>query len=142
MESQKKDIKIKTENSVGITTNSKETTNNSSNIKLTFEDLEQAVLYDVDVNKVHGYLKTYNDIEKLSKLLRDVTYLSTNRNGYLYNEIGKMLIDKGANPNYIDEQGYSLLSHTVYSQNVILTRQLIEAGAVQISHLFNQMEKA
>ncbi|MDZ5470399.1 hypothetical protein SM124_01430 [Bacillus sp. 31A1R] len=129
VESQKKDIKVKTENLVGITTNSKETLKINSNIKVNFEDLEQAVLYDVDVNKVQWYLKTYNDIEKLSKLLRDVTYLSTDRNGYLYNEIGKMLIDKGADPNYIDEQGYSLLSHTVYRQNIILTRQLIEAGA-------------
>ncbi|EWG10031.1 ankyrin repeat domain-containing protein [Cytobacillus firmus] len=102
---------------------------NNSLKAVSYKELEKAVIYEGDLGKIEKYLSNYDDKDDLSKLLAQVSYLSTDRNSFGYNEIAVLLLNSGADPNFKDFQGFTPLSHAVLQQNAGLAKILIEAGA-------------
>ncbi|MGN7175627.1 ankyrin repeat domain-containing protein [Cytobacillus sp. SAFR-174] len=96
---------------------------------VSYKELEKSVIYEGDLGKIEKYLSNYDDKDDLSKLLAQVSYLSTDRNRFGYNEIAVLLLNSGADPNFEDFQGFTPLSHAVLQQNAGLAKILIEAGA-------------
>jgi hypothetical protein len=93
------------------------------------EDLANA-MYEGNIDKFGSYLEQNDfDNNSLSLLLTECSYLSRDRNNYGFNAFAERLISYGATPNYLDEQGYSPLSHSVFFGNVALAEMLIETGA-------------
>lgn len=97
--------------------------------KATPEDLANA-MYEGNLDKFDSYLEQNDfDSNSLSLLLTECSYLSRDRNNYGFNAFAERLISYGATPNYLDDQGYSPLSHSVFFGNVALAELLIETGA-------------